>query len=180
MPLLAPPFHRRDGLLPLFPPESQGPDNQVAHSASSGSVYSDVALFQLPLHDDILKRVQSVIFHFHQTFRFISVQLFLYHVPALPGYYVFLALPVAGAAGGESQRPDESYKADSFDCPHCYYYLWVGINLYLFDNNRDNMQKRVVCGGVCAGLLLALGLFAVLGMQSLVDGVILDGVVLSP
>ena len=54
------------------------------------------------------------------------------------------------------------------------------MDLYLFDNNRDNMQKRVVCGGVCAGLLLALGLFAVLGMQSLVDGVILDGVVLSP
>ena len=54
------------------------------------------------------------------------------------------------------------------------------MDLYLFDNNRENMQKRVVCGGVCAGLLLALGLFAVLGMQSLVDGVILDGVVLSP
>jgi len=42
------------------------------------------------------------------------------------------------------------------------------------------MQKRVLCGGVCALVLLVLGMFAAIGLQGVVDGVILDGVVLAP
>ena len=42
------------------------------------------------------------------------------------------------------------------------------------------MQKRVLCGGICALVLLGLGMFAVLGLQSMVDSQILDSVVLAP
>lgn len=42
------------------------------------------------------------------------------------------------------------------------------------------MQKKVICGGVCTIVLLILGLYAALGMQSLVDSTILDNVKLAP
>ena len=42
------------------------------------------------------------------------------------------------------------------------------------------MQKRVICGGIAAILLMALGLFAIFGLQSVVDNAILENVVLAP
>jgi hypothetical protein len=42
------------------------------------------------------------------------------------------------------------------------------------------MRKRVVCGSVCLAIFLALGIFTLVGLDSLIDGVVLDGVVLAP
>jgi hypothetical protein len=42
------------------------------------------------------------------------------------------------------------------------------------------MQKRTIFGAVCATFFLALTLFAIFGLESVINGVILDGVVLAP
>jgi hypothetical protein len=42
------------------------------------------------------------------------------------------------------------------------------------------MKKRVICGSVCALIFLGLGLFALFGLESVLNDVILDGVVLDP
>jgi hypothetical protein len=45
---------------------------------------------------------------------------------------------------------------------------------------RMALKKRTICGGICTALFLALLLFTLTGLDSLIDGVILDGVVLAP
>lgn len=42
------------------------------------------------------------------------------------------------------------------------------------------MKKRLVCGSVCTLIFLALTIFAIFGLQSLVDSAILDSVRLTP
>lgn len=42
------------------------------------------------------------------------------------------------------------------------------------------MRKRVVCGSACAVIFLGVALFTIIGLDSLIDSVILDGVVLAP
>ncbi len=42
------------------------------------------------------------------------------------------------------------------------------------------MQKRVVCSTVCLLLFLGLAIFTLVGLNPLIDSVILDGVVLAP
>jgi len=42
------------------------------------------------------------------------------------------------------------------------------------------MKKRIVCGSICIAVLLALGIFTLVGLNSVINNVILDGVVLAP
>jgi len=42
------------------------------------------------------------------------------------------------------------------------------------------MKKRLICGSICIGIFVALGIFTLVGLNSLIDSVILDGVVLAP
>jgi hypothetical protein len=42
------------------------------------------------------------------------------------------------------------------------------------------MKKRVISGSICTVIFLALSIFAIFGLQSVVDSAILDGVKLTP
>jgi len=42
------------------------------------------------------------------------------------------------------------------------------------------MKKKEICGSICACIFLGLGLFSLIGLPSIVDDAILDGVVLDP
>jgi hypothetical protein len=42
------------------------------------------------------------------------------------------------------------------------------------------MKKRVISGSICTVFFLALSIFAIFGLQSVVDSAILDGVKLTP
>lgn len=42
------------------------------------------------------------------------------------------------------------------------------------------VKKRTICGGVCGAVFLGLLLFSLTGLESVIDGVILEGVVLAP
>jgi hypothetical protein len=42
------------------------------------------------------------------------------------------------------------------------------------------IKKRVICGSVCIALFLGLFLFTLIGLESVIDSVVLDGVVLAP
>ena len=42
------------------------------------------------------------------------------------------------------------------------------------------MKKRIVCGSICLAIFLALFIFTLVGLNSLIDSVVLDGVILAP
>lgn len=42
------------------------------------------------------------------------------------------------------------------------------------------MRKRVVCGGVCLFIFIGIGIFTLVGLDSLINQAILDGVILDP
>jgi hypothetical protein len=42
------------------------------------------------------------------------------------------------------------------------------------------IKKRVICGAAFVALFTGLLLFSLLGLPSIIDGVILDGVILAP